>query len=90
MTSDVAVLTVAPSPLIYQSIHHADGSFALSFVSQPGSVNVVLHSTNLSPPIVWSRLSTNSAAVTGDWRYTDTNAVRYRAGFYRSLMSTSP
>jgi sugar lactone lactonase YvrE len=89
VTSSVARFTVATSPLIYQTAH-TNGSMALSFVSQPGSTNVVLGATNLTPPIVWLRLSTNLAAPSGDWQFTDTNTVHYRARFYQSLTPSPP
>jgi NHL repeat len=86
VTSNVANLIVANSPLIYQTVLNADGSIALNFLSQPNSTNVVLCATNLSPPIVWMPISTNLAGADGNWQFTDTNSAGYQAGFYRSAM----
>ncbi len=85
VTSSVATLIVATSPLVFRTVHNSDGNLALNFVSQPNSTNVVLCATNLSPPVVWQPLSTNMAGANGNWQYTDTNAANWRAGFYRSL-----
>jgi hypothetical protein len=85
VTSSVANLIVAASPLIYQTVLNSEGSVALNFVSQPGSTNVVLCTTNLSPPIFWQPLSTNRAGPDGTWQFTDTNAASYQSQFYRSL-----
>ena len=85
VTSSVVNLVVATSPLIYKTVQNSNGSIALYFVSQPGSTNVVLCATNLSPPVLWQPLSTNLAGVEGDWQFTDTNAPRYQSRFYRSL-----
>jgi len=51
VTSSVATLIVATSPLIYGTVLNSDGSVTLSFVSQPDSTDVVLCATNLGPPI---------------------------------------
>ncbi len=85
VTSSVANLTVALSPLIYQTVPNPDGSVSLNFVSQPGSTNVVLCTTNLSPPAVWQPLSTNIAGIDGNWQFTDATAPTSPAKFYRSL-----
>ena len=85
-TSSVANLIVATSPLIYNTVANSDGSLALSFVSQPGSTNVVLCTTNLSAPVLWQPLGTNIAGANGDWQFTDTNTPSYQSRFYRSLM----
>ena len=85
VTSSVANLIVATSPLIYQTVANSDRSLSLNFVSQPNSTNVVLCATNLSPPVVWQSLSTNIAGANGDWQFTDINAVNYQTRFYRSV-----
>jgi len=85
VTSSVASLTVVTSPMIYQTVPQSGGKVALSFVSLPGSTNVVLGATNLLPPVNWLPLSTNVAGVDGDWQFTDVNASGNPVNFYRSL-----
>lgn len=85
ITSNVATLIVATSPLIYGTLLNADDSLTLDFLSQPNSTNVVLTTTDLSPPITWQTLSTNFAGPDGDWQFTDTNAASYQMRFYRSF-----
>ncbi len=85
ITSNIASLIVASSPLIYQTALISNGSLALNFVSQPASTNVVLCATNLSPPVLWQSLSTNIAGADGDWQFTDTNTIPYPVKFYRSF-----
>lgn len=82
VTSGAANLVVPTSPLIYQTVLNPDGSVTLGFVSRPGSTNMVLSATNLSPPILWQPVSTNMAGADGSWQYTDTNAASYSARFY--------
>lgn len=85
VTSSVARLTVATSPLIYQAIHNSNASVTLNCISQPSSTNVVLCATNLSPPVVWLPLSTNLAGPDGKWYWTDSNVATNRMRFYRSM-----
>jgi hypothetical protein len=85
VTSSVAALTVATAPLIYATVPNSDGSVTLSFVSRPGSTNMVLSATNLSPPVLWQPLSTNTAGADGGWQFTDPNAASHQTRFYRSL-----
>jgi sugar lactone lactonase YvrE len=85
VTSSVATLTVASSPLIYGTVPQSNRSVTLYFVSRPGSSNLVLCATNLAAPIVWQPLSTNVAGPDGDWQFTDAGAAGSPARFYRSL-----
>jgi sugar lactone lactonase YvrE len=81
LTSSVVNLTVATSPLIYQTALNAHGSFTLGFVSRPGSTSRVLCAANLSPPLVWKPIYTNSTG--GTWQFTDTNTTGNLSKFYR-------
>jgi hypothetical protein len=83
VTSSVAVLTVATSPLITRAISQPDGSVMLSFVSPPNSTNRILRAASLSPPVTWQPISTNTAGPDGAWQYTDTSSSPAR--FYRSV-----
>lgn len=84
LTSSVINLTILSSPLISQSAMNADGSFTLGFMSQSGSPSVVLCATNLSFPMVWQPIYTNSSG--GIWQFTDTNTGGAASKFYRLLM----
>ena len=84
-TSNIGKLLVVTSPLIYQSTINPDRSLTLNFVSLPQSTNIVQATANLTPPIIWIPISTNSAGADGDWNFTDINAAASTAQFYRSL-----
>jgi sugar lactone lactonase YvrE len=86
VTSSVANLVVATAPLIYQTVHHADGSVILGFVGQPQTFNRVYFTTNLLPPVVWQFLGGEVASPDGTMSLTDTNAINYPIKFYRSAM----
>jgi sugar lactone lactonase YvrE len=90
VTSSVALLVVASTPLIYQTSRGANGNLTLDFVSPPATTNVVLTATNLVAPVVWTRLATNVADAVGDWQFIDTNTARLPAKFYRSVTTSSP
>lgn len=80
VTSSVAVLSVSASPLIYQISQNAAGGFTLDFGSRPGSASVVLCTADLTPPVVWQPIYTNSSG--GVWQFTDTNTSGVGARFY--------
>jgi secreted PhoX family phosphatase len=81
LTSSIVNLTVATSPLIYQTALNVGGSFTLGFVSRPSSTSRVLCAANLSPPLVWRPIYTNSTG--GIWQFTDTNTGGSLSKFYR-------
>ncbi|MGN6555120.1 MAG: LamG-like jellyroll fold domain-containing protein [Verrucomicrobiota bacterium] len=75
---------VTPQTVAVQSVN-TDKSVTLNFTGIPGYSYRVQFTTNLTPPVVWQNISTNTADGTGAWQFTDTNAVNSAAGFYRSL-----
>jgi sugar lactone lactonase YvrE len=90
VTSSIATLTVATSPLIYGTAHQSGGNISIYFVSRPSSENLVLSATNLAPPVLWQPVSTNEAAADGTWQYTGANPAGGPARFFRSIMLNSP
>ena len=85
VTSGVARLVVADSPLICQAVWDSGGNVALSCLSQPGSTNTAQWATNLAPPVFWQLLSTNLAGPDGTCHFTDTTAANCPGRFYRFL-----
>jgi subtilase family serine protease len=71
------------TPYIYKSTHNHDGSLTLYSYVVPGSTNLVLSATNLAPTVNWQAMSTNVGGSTGNWQFTDTNALRFKGKFYR-------
>ncbi|MGA3163849.1 MAG: immunoglobulin domain-containing protein [Verrucomicrobiota bacterium] len=84
VTSSVATLTVASSPIIYQIVCNANGSVMLNLLTTPNISSRVLATTNLTPPVVWQPIYSNVAGANGAWQFTDTNASNYPVRFYRS------
>ncbi len=83
ITSSVATLMVASSPIIYQFVCNADGSVTLNLLTTPNISSRVLATTNLAPP-VWQPIYSNVAGANGAWQFTDRNASNYPVRFYRS------
>jgi hypothetical protein len=70
--------------MISKPHRNSNGSFTLNLLTTPNTTNRVLAATNLAPSAVWQPITTNVAPANGAWQFTDTNASRYQARFYRS------
>jgi autotransporter-associated beta strand protein len=71
-------VTVAPASTNYYTqnyttppVVNGNGSITLNLASIPGSTNLVERTTNLTPPIIWTTISTNVAGANGLWQFTD-------------------
>ncbi|MEJ0091470.1 MAG: hypothetical protein WDM80_17210 [Limisphaerales bacterium] len=84
VTSSVANLIITTVPLIYRATSDSLGNIALSFISQPGTTNIVQCATSIALPPAWQAISTNTAGADGYWQFTDTNAGNFLTRFYRS------
>jgi hypothetical protein len=86
VTSSVATLTVV-SNLVNGMARNANGSFTLNFAGLPNTESRIWATTNLTPPISWEAIFTNTATgAGGTLQFTDTNAINFPARFY--LIST--
>lgn len=80
---DSLINVLTQSPYMYGPIHNSNGSVTLNSICLPGSTNFVLSTSNLVPPVVWKKISTNIAGATGNLQFTDTNAPHYKTRFYK-------
>jgi hypothetical protein len=86
VTSSVATLTVV-SNLVNGMTRNANGSFTFNFAGLPNTESRIWVTMNLTPPISWEPIFTNTATgAEGTWQFTDTNAIHFSARFY--LIST--
>jgi sugar lactone lactonase YvrE len=85
VSGKAAILAVTNAPFIYQIVLNSNRSVTLFILSQPNSINEVLCTTSLVPPVVWQSISTNIAGADGNWEFTDTNAISFPMRFYRCL-----
>lgn len=65
-----------------------NGSVTLSFVGVANYTYLVEATLDLTPPVVWTPVSTNTADINGLWQFTDTQATNYTQQFYRSVYRT--
>lgn len=66
---------------------NGDGSVTLSFSGIPGNIYWVETTTDLTPPVVWMPIGTNTAGTNGLWQFTDPQATNHLQGFYRTQSS---
>ncbi|MGN6555264.1 MAG: LamG-like jellyroll fold domain-containing protein, partial [Verrucomicrobiota bacterium] len=80
-----AALPVVAPQIITGVTANGNGSVTLSFSANSFYTYQVQFATNLTPPVVWQTISTNTADANGLWQFTDTNAIPHAQGFYRSV-----
>ena len=81
VTSSVVALVVALNPLNALSIGGQEVQLQCQGV--PGNSYVLLSATNLTPPVDWRPVVTNTADTNGNWTSTVTNVLSDNAVFYR-------
>ena len=85
VTSSVVALTVLVPPSVSGMVPNSDGAGSVSICLAGGAneIYLVQAATNLTPPVIWQTISTNTAGADGTWQFTDTNAPNYPDRFYR-------
>jgi hypothetical protein len=77
-------LTVTSNSLVITSISIlTNGSVQLNFSGTAGGVYLIEAATDLTPPIVWTTLSTNTADTNGVFSFTDVPVTNYNGRYYR-------
>jgi autotransporter-associated beta strand protein len=79
------VIGPPPTNSVTSTVVNVNGSVTLSFLGAPNYIYQVQATTNLTPPVVWTPVSTNTADGGGLWQFTDTTATNYTQRFYRSV-----
>jgi hypothetical protein len=75
-----------PSVVVSAIARNPDGSITLQFSGVPNMTHRVLAASSLTPPVVWSPISTNVAGAYGAWQFTDTNISGVPLRFYRASL----
>jgi hypothetical protein len=83
VTSGVVPLELIIHPAIGAITVQADGSVAVTFAGTPDASHRLWMTTNLSPPVIWSPIATNSTGTNGTGDLTDTNTQGALTRFYR-------
>jgi hypothetical protein len=84
VTSSPAALAVYPPPFILMTGGGDHQSLTLQLTGPPGYSYVLQTTTNLTPPINWESIITNTADANGSWSFIVTNLDVPRR-FYRTL-----
>jgi len=87
VTSAVVTLMIYVPPGISGVAAHPDGSIALNLTGGPGDTYVLEAATNLSSPVAWLYLATNTLGTNGIWQFTDLQATNFAQQFYRLLLA---
>jgi hypothetical protein len=61
-----------------------NGTSLISFAGIPGYSYLIEATTNLTPTIVWTILSTNTAGTNGLFQYNDLDSTNYPTRYYRT------
>lgn len=59
----------------------------LIFTGTPNFLYILQATTNLTPPVNWQSIVTNTTDAYGVWSFIDTNSVIYPVRYYRSMIS---
>ena len=77
-----AILVLVPLPVFEGApVRNANGSITLNLSTATNTSSRLYSATNLSAPILWQTISTNSNG--GLWQLTDTNTAAFKSKFYR-------
>ena len=76
----------SPSLVISAISKNPDGSAVMQFYGAPNMNHRVLAASSLTPPVVWSAISTNLAGPDGTWHFKDTNTAGASIRFYRASL----
>lgn len=80
------VITSTAAPGSFTGVKtQPDGTILLSFSGTAGANYVIQSATNLTPPVVWNSISTNTAGGDGTFQYNDLTATNLPVQFYRAM-----
>ena len=82
VTSGVANLRVLVPAGFINLLQAGQGKVILSFLGSAFNNYVVWATTNLTPPVIWQPIYTNTIATNGVWSFTDTNATAFHVRFF--------
>jgi autotransporter-associated beta strand protein len=83
VTSLTARLVVNLPPVISGLNWSGTNGFSLTATGAPGETCVLLGASNLTPPIAWSALMTNTANANAVFNFSDPQATNFPARYYR-------
>jgi alpha-tubulin suppressor-like RCC1 family protein/sugar lactone lactonase YvrE len=79
--TNVLVVGLPPQSL---AEHLGVNRLQIQFAGTPNYPYILQMATNLTPPVSWQSIITNSPDANGNWSWTNFNLSAYPAGFYRA------
>jgi len=87
-TNQYSVLVLkSPVPSLGSSVVLTNHTFSLTLNTLPSSKYVIEAATNLTKPVTWSPLATNTTDISGNWSFTDPGASNRPTRYYRARSS---
>jgi len=85
VTSTLAGLTIFLPPQSFKAINSNNHQLKLQLTGTPNFPYTLQSATNLTPPINWQPVITNSADINGNWSITVSNLSSTPSSFYRAV-----
>jgi hypothetical protein len=85
VTSTLAGLTIFLPPQSFKAINANSHQLSLQLSGTPNFPYTLQSTTNLTPPINWQPVITNSADINGNWSITVSNMSSTPSSFYRAV-----
>jgi pectin methylesterase-like acyl-CoA thioesterase len=86
VTSSVVTLTITGlNPGFVGENTDSNGSLVLNFAGLPNTSYSLEAATNLTPPVNWLPIATNSTDSEGLWQFSDSQTTNYPLRFYRAV-----
>jgi hypothetical protein len=85
-TNGLINLVIGPPPTnsVSSAVGNGNGTITLNFLGAPNYQYQIEATIDLTPPVIWTPVSTNTADGGGVWQFTDTT-TNYLQRFYRSV-----
>jgi hypothetical protein len=83
ITSSVAKLTVFLPPQ-HLTAQISGAGLTLQLTGTPNYPYILQSTTNLTPPVIWQSILTNTADASGNWSFVVTNIADLRENYYRA------
>jgi hypothetical protein len=84
-TNQYTVLVLkSPTPSLGFSGYQTNHAFALTLSTMPSTQYIIEAATNLTKPVTWTPLSTNTTDTNGNWSFSDAGASNRPTRFYRA------
>jgi hypothetical protein len=85
VTSTLAGLTIFLPPQSFKAINSNNHQLKLQLTGTPNFPYTLQSTTNLTPPISWQPVITNSADINGNWSITVSNLSSTPSSFFRAV-----